>query len=365
MKKIVIVLFSVFFVFSPAYSKSEEKLDLKSQSFMDLGRYVETLEINEASEEEMKQEAFEETQENINDYIFEEEARLDIAKRYEENAVELNLNDIDDTAINTVNNENLFKLRINETKYNIEQNIKNENIIWDGSKSFSQAFFSDSRHMAPIPGVVNSQELTAEVSPGITASIGQSFLNDAIGTSVLFVRTNESTYNTGSVISYKGDKLNLAVGSFNSSYNHAASGGAILSTNEYNLPKSTGSLSFGGAYFSNEAQEDYKTTGGLFGEYKFKRLKLNAQIGQSKYSGSNYMDTSLYLIPEFRISNSLYLKTRFIRNVTQNTMQDELVLTYKPVKSKHNLEIELNASNQYSDTTTIKQRLKLSTKFRI
>ena len=81
MKKIVIVLFSVFFVFSPAYSKSEEKLDLKSQSFMDLGRYVETLEINEASEEEMQQEAFEETQENINDYIFEEEARLDIAKR--------------------------------------------------------------------------------------------------------------------------------------------------------------------------------------------------------------------------------------------------------------------------------------------
>ncbi len=361
MKKIAILLLSILFISLPAYSKNEEKLDTKSQSFMDLGRYVETLEINDSYQEE----SHKEDKNSVDDYIFEEEARMDVAKRYEANAVELNLNDIDDSAINTVNNENLFKLRVNETKYNIEQNIKNENVIWDSSKSFSQAFFSDSRHMAPIPGVVNSQELTAQISPEMSASFGQTFLNDAIGTSVLFVRTNESTYNTGSVISYKGDKLNLAVGSFSSSYNHAASGGAILSTNEYSLPKSTGSLSFGGAYFSNEAQDEYKTTGGLFGEYKFKRLKLNAQIGQSKYSNSNYMDTSLYLIPEFRISNSLYLKTRFIRNVTQDTMQDELVLTYKPRKSRHNLEIELNASNQYSDTTTIKQRLKLSTSFKI
>lgn len=358
MKKILLLIVLIMFSL-PAFSKSGDKLDVKSQSFMDLGRYVETLEIND--EEEADLDAV-----NLkNEDTFEDEAILDVARRYEENAVELKLDDTSDSAMDIVNNDRIFKLKINETQFQIENNIKNENMIWDGSKSFSQAFLTDSRHMAPIPGVVNSQEITAKVSPSLSASLGQTYLYDANGPSVLFVRTNESTYNTGSVISYKGDLLNLSVGSFSSSYNHAASGGAILSTRALELPKKIGKFSMGGAYFSNEAQENDKTTGGFFGEYQFKRLKLNAQVGQSKYSNASDYDTSLYFIPEFRISNSLYLKTRFIRNVSQNTMQDELVLTYKPIKSKHNLEIELNATNQYTNDTTIKQRLKLSTTFKI
>ena len=80
MKKIVIVLFSVFFVFSPAYSKSEEKLDLKSQSFMDLGRYVETLEINEASEEETAQSALEKVRELVSKGMRGADACKEIAK---------------------------------------------------------------------------------------------------------------------------------------------------------------------------------------------------------------------------------------------------------------------------------------------
>lgn len=360
MKKIFIVLIVCLFAL-PGFAKTQEKLDVKSGSFIDLGRYIETLEINE----EENQEENDATETKNYDETFEETAIIDVAKRYEENAIELNLDDVNDKALDIVNNTEVFKLQINETQYNIEKNIKNENMIWDGSKAFSQAFFSDSRQMAPIPGVVNSQSIDANISPYLTASLGQTFLNNSLGTSVLFVRTNESTYNTGSVISYKGDILNLAVGSFSSSYNKASSGGAILTTTPFKLPKNTGNFSIGGAYFANEAQEDNKTTSGLFGEYTFKRLKLNAQIGQSKYSNSVNYDTSLYFVPELRISNSLYLKTRFIRNVTRRTMQDELVLTYKPLNNKHNLEIELNASNQYSDTTSIKQRLKLSTKFSI
>lgn len=358
MKKLLL-LSLVTLISLPVMAKSSEKLDVKSQSFMDLGRYVETLDINESTEEETQNPDFD------NDDSFENDAMIDVAKRYEANAIELKLDDNSSDSLDLVNNDRVFKLKVNETHYQIENQIKNENMIWDGSKSFSQAFLTDTRHMAPIPGVINSQEITSRVSPDLSASLGQTFLNDAIGTSVLFVRTNESTYNTGSVISYTGDLFNLAVGSFNSSYNHAASGGAILSSKALSLPKNTGSFSLGGAYFANEAQDYDKTTGGLFGEYKFKRLKLNAQIGQSKYTNSADYDTSLYLIPEFRISKSLYLKTRFIRNVSQHTMQDELVLTYKPIKSKSNLEIELNASNQYNDTTSIKQRLKLSTSFRI
>lgn len=359
MRKILSLCLTIFLFSLPVCAKSSEKLDVKSQSFMDLGRYVETLEINDSKDDAEIRERNEEQD------SFEEDAILDVSKRYEANAVELKLDDATGEALDVVNNDRVFKLKINETQFRIENNIKNENMIWDGSKSFSNAFLTDSRHMAPIPGVINSQSVTAKVSPYLSASLGQTYLYDANGPSVLFVRANESTYNTGSVISYKGDSLNLSVGSFSSSYNHAASGGAVLSTNSIKLPKNAGSFVLGGAYFANEAQEDDRTTGGGFVEYSYKRLKLNAQVGQSKYTNSLDYDTSLYLIPEFRISNSLYLKTRFIRNVSQNTMQDELVLTYKPIKSKNNLEIELNATNQYTNDTTIKQRLKLSTSFRI
>lgn len=357
MRKVFFSILLLMLVSIPAFSKNNEKLDVNSSGFMDFGRYIETLEINEP-EKNIKTE---EIQENN----FEDEAILDIARRYEENAVSLKLDDIDDNAINSVNNDRVFRLKVNETQYNIENNIKTENMIWDNSKSFSNTFLNDSRHMAPIPGVIKSSKITADVSNSLSASLGQTYLYDANGSSLLFIRANESTYNTGSVISYKGDGLNLSVGSFSSSFNHAASGGAVLSSNAINLPKQTGSLTFGGAYFKNEAQEYDKSTGGIFGEYNFKRLKFNAQVAQSKFTNSENYDTSVYFVPELKLSNSLYLKTRFIRNVTQDTMQDELVLTYKPIKSTRNLEIELNATNQYTDNSTIKQRLKLSTSFRI
>ncbi len=357
MKKILFIFILLIFVI-PAYAKENEKLDVKSQSFMDLGRYVETLEINENTNDDSSEKI-------IQDDNFEEEAIIDVAKRYEENSVELNLNDVDDTALEEVNSDRVFKLKVNETQYRIEQEIKAENMIWDSSKSFSQAFLNDTRHMAPIPGVVNSSKITANLGNSISAQLGQTFLYDANGPSVLFVRANESTYNTGSIISYKGDSLNLSVGSFSSSYNHEASGGAILSSNSIFLPNNAGSFVIGGAYYSNEAQADNKITGGGFVEYTYKRLKLNAQVGQSKFSNAQNCDTSLYFIPEFKLTDSLYLKTRFIRNVSQDTMQDEVVLTYKPIKSKNNLEIELYATNQYTNNSSIKQRLKLSTSFRI
>ena len=356
MGKKFLIIYILLILSNIGYAKDSDKLDVNSAGFIDLSNYAEKVKSKPAINEEMSNEQAAD---------FEQQAIKEVAKRYENNAVELKLDDIDDSAVYEVNENRLFKLHVNETQYKIESSIKAENMIWDTSKQFSNAVVSSSRYMAPIPAVVNSQSIEAKVSPSLSASIGQTYLFDSLGPSVLFVRTNESTYNTGSVISYKGEGLNLAVGSFSSSYNNAASGGAILTSNSINLPKSSGSFLVGSAFFSNEAQNCDKTTGGLFGEYAFKRLKLNAQVGQSKYSNSADYDTSFYFVPELRLSDSLYLKTRFIRNVSQETMQDELAITYKPKKNKNNLEIELNASSQYDNNSIIKQRLKLSTTFRI
>ena len=339
------------------FAKTQEKFDVKSNSFMELGRYIETLEINDEVPEEEAEEVEEDT--------FEEESIIDVAKRYEANAVELNLSDLADSALDDVNSDRVFKLRVNETQYKIEQDIKSENMIWDGSKMFTQAFVSSSKKMAPIPGIVNSSSISAQVSPDLSAKIGQTYLFDSLGPSVLFVRANESMYNTGSVVAYKGEGLNLSVGSFSSSYDYMSSGGAILASDAINLPKNAGSFVVGGAYFANEGISTYKTTGGAFAEYSYGRLKLNAQVGKSKYSDSIDYDTSLYFVPEFKLTDSISLKTRFIRNVSQHTMQDEFAISYKPVKSSRNFEFEVNATNQYTDSSTISQKIKLSTSFRI
>ena len=248
---------------------------------------------------------------------------------------------------------------------NIEQNIKTENMIWDTSKGFRNAVYSDSRHLAPIPSVINSSFVEAKVSPSVSAYVGQKNLYNANTPSLLFIRANESTYNTGSVISYNSELLNISIGSYSSSYNHTASGGATLALKPLKLPFNTGSLTFGGGCFQNEQAYDYKTTGGLFGEYAYKRLKLNAQVGQSAYSNSNVQETSLYFVPEVQLTNSVSLKTRLIRNVTRDINQDELVLTYTPKRNLNNLTLELNASNQYTPNSNIHQRFKFSTSFKI
>ena len=80
-------------------------------------------------------------------------------------------------------------------------------MIWDGSKLFTQAFVYNSKKRSPIPGM--SANLSAQISPDVEATVGQTYLYDATGPSVLFVRANESKYNTGSVVSFKGDGLNL------------------------------------------------------------------------------------------------------------------------------------------------------------
>lgn len=358
-KLFLLILFSSFLAI-PTFAKDIGKLDVKSQSFMDLGRYIETLEIN-TEEQKNKQE---ENKKEIED-SFEEESIIDVSKRYEENAIELDLNGIDDSALDTINNDRVFKLQVNENQYNIEQKIKAENMIWDGSKMFTQAFVSTNKKLAPIPGLINSSNISSQVTPDLSATIGQTYLYNSLGPSVLFVRANESIYNTGSVVSYKGEGIQLAVGSFSASYNHTHSGGAILSTDSINLPKNAGSFVLGGAYFANEAIANNKTTGGAFAEYTYKRLKLNAQVGKSKFSNAIDYDTSLYFVPEFQLSDSISIKTRFIRNVTQSTMQDELVLSFKPKKNNRNFEFEINASNQYTQQSTINQKIRLSTSFRI
>ena len=120
--RITFLIFFLFLSIGTLQADCSEKLDVKSQSFIDLGKYIETLEINQ------KEANIEESVINEREDIFENEAIKNVAQRYEENAIELKLDEIDDNALDVVNNDRVFKLKVNETQYNIEQNIKTENM---------------------------------------------------------------------------------------------------------------------------------------------------------------------------------------------------------------------------------------------
>ena len=165
MRKIILGIILLLFFVNSSYAKTE-KFDVNSQSFIDFGRYVETLEINDET-------PVVEEKNNVSQDLFEEEAIIDVAKRYETQAVELKLDDINDLALDDVNSSRVFKLHVNENQYKIEQQIKADNMIWDGSKLFTQAFVYNSKKRSPIPGM--SSTLSTQISPDIEATVGQTY----------------------------------------------------------------------------------------------------------------------------------------------------------------------------------------------
>lgn len=340
------------------FAKGTEKFDVKDGSFLDFGRYIETFEINdeeEILEENLKEDTSEE---------FEQAAIKEIEDRFNSNTVSLNLNTNDDS-LSDVNYDRVFRLRVNETQYNIEQNIKSETMIWDSSKAFTQAFQQTSTRLSPIPTIINESYVTAKVSPSLSATIGQKYFYNSTGSDLLFIRSKETTYNTGSIISYRENGLNLAVSSYMSTHTHNHSGGFILSSDSINLPKNTGSFLVGAASYMTNNDKYNNSTTGVFGAYTYKRLTLNAQVADNKYTGATDYGTSVYFVPQLRLTDSIFVKTRIVRNISQNTNQDELVLTFKPKNNKNNFEFEINASNHYNQNFNVKQRIKLSTSFKI
>ena len=96
------------------------------------------------------------------------------------------------------------------------------------------------------------------------------------------------------------------------------------------MPKNAGSFVVGAASYMTGKKSDNDATTGLFGAYTYKRLTLNAQVAENKYTGATDYGTSVYFVPQLQLTDSIFLKTRIIRNVSQNTNQDEFVLLYKP-----------------------------------
>ena len=239
------------------------------------------------------------------------------------------------------------------------------NMFWDMSRNFVNSYYNDPRNQRPMPVMFNSSYLKRSLDDKTTVSVGQSALSGFNDVKVGFVSSNETTFDNGAKIISNGKNVNMSVGVYNSTLNNNFSGGAVLSSKPVVIPGIRGSFVLGGGYYSNEMTSDNKKTGGVFGEYRLNRLKLNAQAAKSKYSSTENLETSLYFTPEFQLTDSISIKTRIVKNISQDRNQDEIGLSYKPKNNPRDFEFEINAANSYSNDSSGNSKFRFSAKFKI
>lgn len=278
---------------------------------------------------------------------------------------EINLDTSDKNSSNNINTSGALFILGAEKVQNINE-LRAINTFWDQSKNFSNIYYQDMKNISPMPSLVNSSYLTTNINSQTRAYIGQSALSDFNGTPVYFVSANETTFDNGFKLVSKANNLNISVGAFNSTLFNRLSGGAIVSTNPFTVPKVAGNFVVGGGYYSNELNNDNKKTGGLFAEYRYKRFKLNLQGAESKYASSPGLEPGVYFTPELKLTDSISLRTRYTKNIAQYTDQGVIGLAYKPVKNNpRDFELSINAANIYTLNTPVSQMFTFSTKFKI
>ncbi len=323
------------------------------------------LKINHSFENAQMEESLDENDiEEMGYGINPTEKKNEIIKKYEVGTVELKLSSKTPEEIFTERSQKIFKLEAD--KYSDLSNIYTENMIWDTSKNFQNIYYQDYKNQVPMPSIINSSSLKRNLDDETTVYVGQVPLSSFGDSTVDFIRSVTTTYDYGARLFRKGEKINIGVGAYNSTLQNNISGGAILSSNPINIPYIKGDFVFGGGVYTNETNKGNRNTGGVFAQYRLDRLKLSAQLSENQYSTKEGLETGIYIVPEFKLTDSLSIKTRFVKNVSLNTNQDEIGLAYSPQKNNpRDFKFEIYAVNTYDDKDSSQQRIRFNAQFKL
>ncbi len=290
------------------------------------------------------------------------------------------INNNDQTSVSDDHGQDEITLRLNGSQEQYESKktfilqtevnatyepIQANNTFWDTSKNFLNTYYSNQMNRRPMPVMFNSSYLKKNIDKNTAVYVGQTYLSDFNNTTVDFIGANTTTFDQGAKVITNTNLLNMSVGMSNSTLNNNLSGGAVVSTNPFSTKWTKGEFIVGAGYYGNELEDDNKRTTGFYGQYKYNRLKLNAQAAKSKYANTEGLETSLYFTPEFQLTDSISIKTRFAKNISQETNQDEIGLSYKPKNNPRGLELEVRAGNSYSNQSNSAQKFRFSAKFKI
>lgn len=243
------------------------------------------------------------------------------------------------------------------------------NTIWDNSANFRTTFRTTPSMMQTAPSIIHAAHYRFKTDENTSVYWGHAALSSHDDISVGFVGKLESSYDTGLKIESKIGGLNVATAIYDSLETNNPAGGVVVSSNELKIKGVKGSFKLGGGFYSNECGDESASANstGLFARYKNGRFSLGAQLGKTQYASSRgSYGTSIYLYPEYRLTNAWTLKTKLANHIDQNYMQEQIGLTYKPTKNNPNeFSVSVNASLYNGEGTTTKQRVQLSTEFKL
>lgn len=243
------------------------------------------------------------------------------------------------------------------------------NTIWDNSQNFRTLYRTLPSMMQTAPSIIHAAHYRFRPDENTSVYWGHASLSSFNGTSVGFVGKLESDYDTGLKIETKLGKMHVGAAIYDSLETNNPSGGIVVSSEELKIGRMNGSFILGGGVYTNEAGNDADSTNaaGIFTKYKKGRFSLGAQFAKTQYASSKgEYGSSFYLYPEYKLTNSLSIKSKIANHIDQNYNQEEIGLTYKPAKNNPNdFSISLNATLYNGEGTTNKQRFKLSTQFKL
>lgn len=243
------------------------------------------------------------------------------------------------------------------------------NTIWDNSANFRTTFMTLPSMKETAPSIIHAANYRFKTDENTSIYWGHASLSSQDDISVGFVGKLESSYDTGLKINTKIGGLNVSSAIYDSLETNNPAGGVVVSSDELKIKGLKGSLKLGGGFYSNECGDETASANstGFFARYKNGRFSLGAQVGKTQYASSKgRYGTSVYLYPEFRLTNAWTLKTKLANHIDQNYMQEQIGLTYKPTKNNPNeFSVSVNASLYNGEGTTTKQRVQLSTEFKL
>ncbi len=255
-----------------------------------------------------------------------------------------------------------------EKSYSFRQ-VEAFNTIWDNSDNFRTLYQTVPSMMQTPPSIIHASYYKFLPDENTSVYWGHASLSSFKDLSLGFISKLESDYDSGLKIETKIGKINMGTAIYNSLETNNPSGGFVISSDELAFKKLKGSFILGGGVYTNEAGNNASSTNsaGLFTKYNYRRFSIGVQIAKNQYaSGQGAYGTSFYLYPEYKLSDSLYLKSKFANHVDQQYSQEEVGLTFKPFKNNSNdFSVNFNTQLYHGQGTTNKQRFKLSTEFKL
>lgn len=180
-----------------------------------------------------------------------------------------------------------------------------------------------------------------------------------------FVTEKDSNYYLGTQISGNTDMFDYSFAISNSVYKRNNAGAISLSTRNNLIKDNFGALKIGAAYYQNDSVEG-ETTSGVFGQYKYKKLSLTAQIASTKYTGLSTSTGTAYFSPELNITKNLSVNYKHKQDFSGILTKDSVGFKYRPSYLKDNdFMFKMDAVNINEKNSNPRQQFTLTTEFKI